>query len=203
MLENEDIKSLLEKARSGNSKSFEEIYELTYGKNRHIVCEIIKNEQDVQDVLQDTYLKIYQKLEQVQGMQLYSFMAWSGKVARNTALDFLRKKKRISYEIVGLWEADWDVELALEDVRVENQPEHALVQKELCGMVQKVLEKLPGKQRECAVLFYFRQKSIREIAAYTGCSENTVNSRLYYARKKLQAALEDDFAEKIKKVKLF
>lgn len=203
MPENENIRSLLERARNGNSESFEAIYELTYGKNYRIVCELIKNEQDVQDVLQDTYIKIYQKLEQVQGMQFYSFMAWSGKVARNTALDFLRKKKRIPYEIMGLWEADWDVELALEDVRVENQPEHAIVQKELCQMVQKVLEKLPGKQRECAILFYFRQKSIREIAAHTGCSENTVKSRLHYARKKLQATLEDDFAEKIKKVKLF
>lgn len=199
MLENENIKSLLEKAQDGNSKSFEEIYQLTYRKNHHIVCELIKNEQDVQDVLQETYLKIYQKLGQVQGMQLYSFMAWSGKVARNTALDFLRKKNRIPYEIVGLWEDDWDIDSALEDVRVENQPEHALVRKELCDLVQKMIKKLPKEQRECTILFYFGEKSIREIAVHTCCSENTVKSRLYYARKKIQTGLGEDFRIKMKK----
>lgn len=192
---NENIRSLLEKARNGNSHAFSQIYHLTYEKNYGIVNQILKNEQDTKDVLQDTYLKIYQKLEQVQEMNLYSFFAWSRKVALNTALDFLRKQKQNLCKTAASWDQENDIETEVLDLRVENQPELAMLQKEACDSVYSVLEGLPAEQRECAVLFYVQELSIREIADITCCSENTIKSRLYYARKKMQAKLGDFFPE--------
>lgn len=75
--------------------------------------------------------------------------------------------------------------LEFEDESVWKQPELALDQKETARIVQELLDCLSEEQRICIILRYIRQMKISEIALECGCTENTIKSRLNYARKRL------------------
>lgn len=189
-----DIGNLLTQAKSGDNMAFQKLYDLVCNYNLYIIRNLVKNEQDAEDILQDTCIKIYERLDQVQNTKLYSFLSWSGRIASNTALDFLRKKKPMLFsEIEQEGESDF-IPFEIEDIQPERQPELVLDQKETSEIVQELLKQLSDEQRICVMMFYLQDMSIREIAESIQCSENTVKSRLNYARKKIQA--QEEFLEK-------
>lgn len=155
-----------------------------YIKNYYIIIKMLKQEQDAMDVLQDTYIKVLQKLSSFKYTGSQSFASWTGKIASNTALDFLRKKKPLLFSDLNT-ENENIQELEFEDKSVENQLELALDQKETERIVQEMLECLSEEQRVCVILRYVKQMKISEIALECGCSENTIKSRLNYAKKRL------------------
>lgn len=181
----EKVQEMVLAAQEGDREAFGWLYRETYDRNYYIVIKMVKNEQDAMDVLQDAYVKIFQKLATFRYNGSKSFASWTSKVASNTALDFLRKKNPILFsEMRG--EDDGDIpELDFEDESVENQPELALDRKETARIVQELLDCLSEEQRICVILRYVREMKISEIAAECGCSENTVKSRLNYAKKRL------------------
>lgn len=182
-----DIGELLERARTGDHDAFEELYQLACGSNFNVIRKIVKNDQDAQDVLQDTWIKIYEKLNQIQGTTQASFVSWSGRIASNTALDFLRKRRPLLFSELEQDSEFNEMSFDIRDFKIENQPELAFDQKETVEIVNELLEQLPDDQRICIVMFYLQEMSILEIAETLGCPESTVKSRLNYARKKIQA----------------
>lgn len=189
----QDISELLRRAREGEHGAFQQIYELTYSKNYFLVYKMVKNEQDTLDILQDTYIKMYERLGQVQGLQLASFLSWSGKIATTTALDFMRRRKRIVFSEPGEIEEILPAYDGAGYGSVEGMPEKALEQKEISELVQRVLDTLPDEQRVSVIMYYLQEMSIREIADCAGCPESTVKSRLSYAKKKIRACMKKEF----------
>lgn len=185
-----DIGELIAQAKTGDNKAFQELYELTCSHNFYLIQKIVKNVSDAEDVLQDTWIKIYENLDQVRDTKLKSFVSWSGKVASNTALDFLRKKKPMLFSDMEKEGDSEPIPFEVQDYKIENQPELAFDQKQTSEIVQELLEGLSDDQRICVMMFYLQEMSIREIAENIGCSESTVKSRLSYARKKIQAQEE-------------
>ena len=183
----QDIGQLLEQAKAGDHEAFQQLHELARSQNYYVILKIVKNVQDAEDLLQDTWLKIYQNLGQIHDTRLGSFLSWSGKVASNTALDFLRKKRPVLFSDLQNEEGSEQVSFDIQDFAIENQPELAFDQKETSEIIQELLSGLADEQRICVIMFYLQEMSIREIAESMGCSENTIKSRLVYARKKIQA----------------
>lgn len=183
----QDIGQLLEQAKAGDHEAFQQLHELARSQNYYVILKIVKNVQDAEDLLQDTWLKIYQNLGQIHDTRLGSFLSWSGKVASNTALDFLRKKRPVLFSDLQNEEGSEQVSFDIQDFAIENQPELAFDQKETSEIIQELLSGLADEQRICVIMFYLQEMSIREIAESMGCSENTIKSRLNYARKKIQA----------------
>lgn len=183
MNQNQDIRTLLEQAQAGDGRAFRKMYEQTYDRNYYLIYAILNHEQDTLDVLQDTYVKIYQNLDQFQGKEFRSFLSWSGKVALRTTLDFMRKKNVMLFLEQDDFESDY---LKIPDDKPENQPESVLNQKEIRVQVQEMLGILSEEQRICVVMYYLQEMRIKEIADSVGCPENTIKSRLRYARKKMQ-----------------
>lgn len=179
----ENIKEAVLAAQKGDEEAFNRLYKETYERNYYIVVKMLKQEQDVMDVLQDTYVKVFQNLSSFQYTGDKSFASWTGKIASNTALDFLRRKKPVLFSDLNQEESI--SELEFEDKTVENQPELVLDQKETARIVQEMLECLSEEQRICLIYRYVRQMKISEIAEECGCSENTIKSRLNYAKKRL------------------
>lgn len=186
----QDIGKLIKQAKAGDQDAFEKLHEFTCSQNFYLIHKMVKNVQDAEDLLQDTWLKIYQNLDQIRDTRLSSFVSWSGKVASNTALDFLRKKKPMLFsDMVKKGDSEPSL-FDIQDFKIENQPELAFDQKETSEIIQELLGELPDDQRICITMFYLQEMSIREIAESIGCSENTVKSRLNYARKKIQTKEE-------------
>lgn len=174
-------------AKAGSQEAFERLYRETCDRNYYIALKMAGQEQDALDILQDAYVKIFQKLDTFRYTGSQSFASWTGKVVSNTALDFLRKKRPVFFsEIQEEGGPDFD----LEDEAAERQPEMALDRKETARIVQELLECLSEEQRVCVLFRYVRQMKISEIAAELECSENTVKSRLNYAKRRLLSKRE-------------
>lgn len=184
----EKIQEMVLAAKKGDMDAFSWLYKETYERNYYIVIKMVRQEQDAMDILQDTYVKVFQKLSSFTYSGSQSFASWTSKIASNTALDFLRKKRLVLFSELSTEE---DIpELEFEDETVRNQPELALDQKETARIVHELMDCLPEEQRVCVILRYIRQMKISEIAIECNCSENTIKSRLNYARKRLLSEKE-------------
>lgn len=177
------VKQLVERALQKDQEAFSRLYYKTYDRNYYLVLKLVKSEQDTEDILQDTYIKILEKLPQYQYKGENSFASWTGVIASNTALDFLRKKRPALFsEISG------DEHFAFDkaDESIEFQPEQQYDKKETAEIVSMLLSELSEEQRICILLFYLQDLSVKEIAEQCQCSENTIKSRLNYGRKKIR-----------------
>lgn len=179
------IERTIKKAKAGEPKAFEYLYKETYDRNYYIIYKMLKNEQDTLDVLQETYIKVFTKLEQFTYKGPDSFCAWTGKIAANMALDFLRKKKPVPFTEIEQDGEDGIKEFEIEDPSQQFRPEIAYDKKETADIVEEMLNCLSEEQRVCILLYYLQDMSIREIAQMCNCSENTIKSRLYYGRRKI------------------
>jgi len=152
-------------------------------KVNYLVLKIVKSKQDAEDIIQDTYIKILEKLPQYQYKGKNSFAAWVSTIASNTALDFLRKKQPTLFSELS---EDKEFIFDIADESVVFQPEKQYDKKETSEIVSMLLSELSEEQRICILLFYLQNLSIKEIAEQCQCSENTVKSRLNYGRKKIR-----------------
>lgn len=179
------IERLIKKAKLGEAKAFEYLYKETYDRNYYIIYKMLKNEQDTLDVLQETYIKVFMKLEQFTYKEPDSFCAWTGKIAVNMALDFLRKKKPVLFTEIEQDDEDGIKEFEIEDTSQQFRPEIVYDKKETADIVEEMLNCLSEEQRVCILMYYLQNMSIKEIAQMCNCSENTIKSRLYYGRRKI------------------
>lgn len=181
-----DIQQLIKKAKAGDEKAFSRLYHQTYNRNYYIVQKMVKSEQDTQDILQDTYIKVYTHLDNYQHDSPGGFAAWTAKIATNTALSHLRRKNPVLFSEMEQETEDGVMELEWEDETPDYKPEVAFDKKETAMIIQELLESLSEEQRICILMYYLEDMSVKEIAQQCSCSENTVKSRLNYGRKNIQ-----------------
>ena len=187
--------SLIRKAQSGDQDAIAELYALTYNSVYKTVKSMIADEDTVLDIVQDSYIKGFQSLDQLDTPE--NFRAWMKRIATNKAKDYLKKKKPLLFTDM---ENEDGEELEFRDDRLDHCPEAVVDRKETTRLMNEILATLSEDQRLVIGMFYYEEMSVREIAETLGCSENTVKSRLNYGRKKVEIKVRD--LEK-KGVKLF
>lgn len=174
-----DIDKLVDKAKLGNVRAFEKLYRMT-SKEIYWYCRrLCENDLDSEDLLQEVYLTAWQKIEQYKGI---NFKAWLRSIAHNT---FLNQLKKHNEEFLN--------EEVFEKIKEDELlgPANIAEQKHIRSILLKAIEsELTSVQRMTVMLFYYDEMSVREIASVMECSEGTVKSRLYLARKKLRDKLE-------------
>lgn len=153
------------------------------------IVNMVRNEADAWDLAQDTFLKAWKALSKFEGQSAFS--TWIYRIAHNTTLDWLRARK-----IEGSSEFNEAVEshIAAGSTTTphgEGRPDERLAQGELGRRIHDALGELSPEHRTIILLREIEGQSYEEIAAMVGCSLGTVMSRLFYARKKLQALLAD------------
>lgn len=178
---------LLQAAMNGDQEAISQLYNRTYNAVYQTVKSMIRDEDTVLDILQDSYVKAFQNMAQLRASEM--FPAWMKQIAGNTAKDWLKRKKPILF--TELENEDGEMMLDFEDDRTDNLPEEVMDQKETARLVGEILDSLSEEQRVVVGLFYYQQLSVKEIAEMLDCSENTVKSRLNYARKKIKLEVED------------
>ena len=176
-------------AKEGKEEGFNYLYQSTYREKYYIAIKYMKNEDRAQDVLQDAYIKAFNKLDTLQDAN--AFPSWFGQIVANTAKNALVKKNPILFsEMEGTNDDSFKWEDQIEDDNQYYQPEKAYTAKETQEMVHELLESLSDEQRLCMLMFHIEEQSIKDIAKTLNCSENTVKSRLNYGRKKLKTQAE-------------
>ena len=180
------IKDLVLAAREGEQEAFSELYRLTYNAVYQSIRALVKDEDAVQDLVHDSYIKGFQNLDKLDDPEKYQ--AWMKRLASNTALDYLRKKRPALFS-ERVDENGEEIDLRHADDDLSHQPEQMLDKKETVRLIQEILGTLSPEQRMALSMMYYEERSIREIAEVMNCSENTVKSRLNYGRKKVEAAV--------------
>ena len=177
---------LIHKAASGDQDAITELYELTYSSVYKTVKSMIADEDTVLDIVQDSFIKGFQNLDQLDAPE--NFRAWMKRIATNKAKDYLKKKKPILFTDM---ENEDGEEIDFQDDCLEHCPEEVLDRKETTRLMNEILATLSEDQRLVIGMFYYEEMSVREIAETLGCSENTVKSRLNYGRKKVEVKVRE------------
>ena len=176
------IKELVSSAKSGNKKSFDKLYELTHNDVWYNCLSLLKDEENAKDIMQETYITAFLKLDTLNDEQ--KFCGWIISIAVNKCKNKLKGKVeyRIDDEVL-ITEAETD-ELML--------PEEYITKTEKRKVLLQIMEDtLSFNQYQTVLMFYFDEMSISEIAQGLEISEGTVKSRLNSSRAKMKTAIED------------
>lgn len=179
----ERIAELVVKLQGGDNSAFNELYKLTSGRAYFVALEITKNEQDAEDVLQESYIKMLEKINTLDKPE--SFVSWFHHMVANKSKDSLKKKKPSLFE-AGEEEA-FEV---IPDEDTSFNPEENLNQDELHSAVMEVIGELTEEKRACVMMMYFEEMSVNEISETLEIPVSTVKNRLFTARKDLKAKFE-------------
>lgn len=180
--------ALVQAARTGDMAAFEELVARHRDKIYARAYTMMRNEDEALDLSQEAWVKGWQRLVQFQGES--SFTTWMTRIVINLCLDQLRKKKRQRAEsIEEMDEESGGVERQMPVVTVN--PTERLERGELRARIDEALGKLSDAHRTVLVLHEFEHLEYKNIAKTMNCSIGTVMSRLFYARRKMAALLQD------------
>ncbi len=179
--------ALVERAKAGDEAAFEQLIRQYDRQIFRIARHITQNKEDAEDIVQDTFLKAYQKLEQFQGHS--KFYTWLVRIAVNESL--MRLRKRRNSKTVSM-----DEDVQTEDGSVPRDfadwtpnPEQQYGQGELGDILRKMIQGLPPGFRSVFTLRDVENLSTEETAEALGLSIPAVKSRLLRARLQLRERL--------------
>ncbi len=179
---------LVEKIKKGDIDAYEEIIKKYENKVCGIIYHMIKNQNDVEDLAQEVFIKVYKNLSKFKGDS--SLYTWIYKITVNLCLDEVKKRKNIIYLDEKLEVEDGELERELpssDKTQVELYEE-----KELKEKLHKCIGKLPEKQRVMIVLRDIKGFSYEEISEITSVKLGTVKSQINRARLKLKELLDKE-----------
>jgi RNA polymerase sigma-70 factor (ECF subfamily) len=149
------------------------------------------NEQDAEDVLQETFIKIFRNIEGFKGNS--SLSTWIYRIAMNEALMLLRKHKPEGY---SLDDDNEDEDMIPREIAAwDPLPEQTLMSTEMTRHLTEAVLQLPETLRGVFLLRDTEQLSVKETAETLGITEGTVKVRLLRARLKLRQYLNTYFRE--------
>jgi len=181
MKENKQLAALVRAAQGGDQSAFARLYRETRDRAYFVALSITKNEDDALDILQDAYLKAWQRLPSLEDPEQFS--AWFRAITGNTAKDYLRKHSPLLFTPLNGEESgplDW-----LEEQREEYLPARSMDTAETRRLILGIVQKLPEDQRLCVLMHYYEDLPVAEIAAALELPQGTVKSRLWYARQSI------------------
>src|SRR5437899_11461289 len=185
---------LVTQSRAGDTAAFGELLRRYEGKIFRLAQHITQNREDAEDVLQETFLKAYEHLDQFKGDS--KFYTWIVRIAVNQALMKLRRRKTdksVSLdETIDTGEDTITREIAAWD----EDPEQQFSREELGGVLDTAIQSLEPLYRSVFVLRDIEELSTEETAEVLGLSVPAVKSRLLRARLQLRAKLTRFFKRK-------
>lgn len=172
---------LYKKAVEGDIQAFEELFSSNYTHIYNLCYRMMRNSQDAEDMLQETMLKAWRKLKSFK--QSSSFSTWLHRIAANTCLDAIRKRKDNKTSLEEMKE--YGKELTDEDsVSFDERS----VQRQV---IEDALAKLKERDRIIIILRDVQGYSYEEMSQILECPLGTVRSRLSRARKSMVKILNE------------
>ena len=173
-----DKDRLKKKFIRGNKKAFDIIYR-DYSAAMYTIClRYTKNTDKAADILQDAFIKVYQKRELFDPK--YDLGGWIKRIVINEAINHYRVEKKFEFvEDDTYFEAEDDKEIFVEEgVNLKK-------------ILEEILEEMPDGYRTIFTMYVFDNLKHREIADYLNISENTSKTQLAKARRLIKQKLEE------------
>lgn len=179
MRETVDCTDLVGRAKDGDEAAFRELYSATVRSAYLTASLMLKNPDDIEDVLQNAYMKAAKNLTELRKPE--SFESWFRSIVENECKNYIKKEKRFRIPVLFFGSrpesnAEWK----------QPVPQDFMEREELREQVSRIVDSLSAEVRACIVLFHYEDRSISEISAILGIPEGTVKSRLHNGRKQIE-----------------
>jgi RNA polymerase sigma-70 factor, ECF subfamily len=190
-MEAADDLALVTRAKAGEKEAFRALVVRHQRKVYAVALGIVKDPDTAWDVAQEAFVRVHGHLADFKGDSAFS--TWLYRIATHLAIDSVRRERTSQKDDVdevneGLLSDGAEGILA---TNLGNDPRQNALRRELAGKIEEALATLPEKHRTILVLREVEGLSYEELAERLGIHEGTVMSRLFHARKKMQAALRD------------
>jgi len=178
---------LVKLALKGDQAAFAELVELYQEKLYHMAYRMLNNRQEAEDVVQDTFMRVYNNLERYDDTMKFS--TWIYRIATNLCIDRLRKRKPIysldaeSSEYEGLD----GYSMIPSDNRT---PESELLLSETQRIIHQAIDTLPPKYKTVMILRYIHELSLQEVGDILDMPVTTIKTRVHRGREFLRKKLE-------------
>ena len=164
-----DDRALVSRVLEGDTQAFRALVKKHERLVAHMVGRLVKQEEDREEICQDVFIKVYEKLSEFAFQSQLS--TWIATIAYRHAINHLRKKK---------------VEIAefpdqIPDIQVDK-----VAEEDLNNYILKLIDALPGQYKVVLTLYHLEQKTYEEIGEITGMPEGTVKNYLFRARQLLK-----------------
>lgn len=189
-MEADDL-SLVESAKAGDAGAFKALVVRYQRKVYAVALGIVKDPDTAWDVAQEAFVRVHKHLPEFKGDS--AFTTWLFRITSHLAIDSVRKeRKSLKDDLDDVREADLEgAGDGILSTALGQDPRENALRRELAGKLTEALATLPVIHREILVLREVEGLSYEELAARLGIQKGTVMSRLFHARKKMQAALAE------------
>jgi len=180
---------LLSEARSGNRQAFGELCLRYSGMLRQRIFQIVRHQEDAEDVLQETLLKAYQHLQTFRGA--CSFSTWLVAIGTNMSLMLLRKRKAWRKYSCDVATDDGET-LVVEFRDPALDPEQRYMMSQTSQKLRRAVTRLSPQVRNLLEMYYKGELRLKDAAQILGIPEATAKSRILRARRMLRRALKQN-----------
>jgi RNA polymerase sigma-70 factor (ECF subfamily) len=178
---------LVERAQRGDKHAFELLVVKYQRRLRRLISRFVRDAAEAEDVTQEAFIKAYRALPSFRGDS--AFYTWLYRIGINTAKNYLvslGRRPPTTTQFDAEESEDFEGSSLLQDV---NTPENELMSKQVAGVVNSSLLKLPEDLRTALTLREIEGLSYEEIAEVMSCPIGTVRSRIFRAREIIAANL--------------
>lgn len=184
-MDKSDVIRHVERAMAHDEKAIEALYKDTFPRAWALVCQLCRDRQNAEDILQESYIAAFNGLHNLDNHG--NFWQWLRGIILNKWRDFC-KDKSLNYDTTTIDMA----ENSLEDWQLVSSA-HDIVEQSLTNdALRSLIAQLPPHQSICILLYYYENMKIEEIAEELGIPEGSVKSRLHYGREKLRKLIEQN-----------
>ena len=179
--------TLIADALKGSQNAYRILTERHQGSVYHIIFKIVRDRETANDLVQETFMKAFASLASYRSE--FKFSTWLYKIAANSSIDFLRKKKINALSLDQQMETK-DGTVGIEIPDYSYHPERDLVRKQQMFNIDDAINSLPAKYREVIIYRHKDDKSYEEIADLLDIPVGTVKARIFRARELLKKKLK-------------
>lgn len=182
---------LVQRVQAGDSAAFRALFDKYHRRAFAVAMGVVKNEEDALDAVQEAFVKVHKNIHKFEGSS--SFYTWLYRIVMNVSIDHVRRRSRrknLDFDERSLHEgSEVAGDGALLPRVTDSNPGRSALRRELGEAIGAALQELPEHHRAVLVLREIEGMSYEEMAETLQVPKGTVMSRLFHARKKMQASL--------------
>lgn len=171
------FQTFIRDAQRGSRQAFGEIYRILLPKIFRFVWYEVHDKQTAEDLTQVTFLRLWKAIHSYDE-EKGSFPSFAFAIARNLIIDWQRKKRPMSLEVIG-------------EVEKRDDTMERLIQHDIVDRVRQALTLLSAQDRQLVVLRHFEEVPYEEIAKIVGKQEGAVRVQLHRILRQLKGILKE------------
>lgn len=180
--------SHIHQALDGDQAAYKHLMKKYHDQIFNLIYRIVHQKDQVEDLTQEVFVKAFASLKSFN--EEYAFSTWLYKIATNSSIDYIRKRKLQTFSIdkpISAEESDYSFELP----DTTYQPDKRIIQNQRTRLLEEAIQQLPEKYKRVIILRHNEERDYAEIARMLKLPIGTVKAHIFRARELLNKYLRD------------